>query len=129
MVTRRQFLHGSSATMLGTALVTRAGAAVLPEAAQQASAATQPPLAPATGRPYNPVVTLNGWTLPWRMRQGWKEFHLVAEPVVSGNCSQGKCWGSKGRFVFQTANTRCSNLRMQWPMAMSPRLPRALRRA
>ena len=32
MVTRRQFLHGSGATMLGAALVTRAGAAVLPEA-------------------------------------------------------------------------------------------------
>ena len=36
---------------------------------------TQPPLAPPNGRPYNPVVTLNGWTLPWRMKNGWKEFH------------------------------------------------------
>lgn len=36
---------------------------------------------PDTGRPYNPVATLNGWTLPWRMRNGIKEFHLVAEPV------------------------------------------------
>jgi len=36
---------------------------------------------PRDGRPYNPVVTLNGWTLPWRMKGGWKEFHLVAEPV------------------------------------------------
>ncbi|HKU72019.1 MAG TPA: copper oxidase, partial [Burkholderiales bacterium] len=42
---------------------------------------TQPPLAQSSGRPYNPVVTLNGWTLPWRMKDGWKEFHLVAEPV------------------------------------------------
>jgi len=41
----------------------------------------QPPLYPPNGRPYNPVVTLNGWTLPWRMSSGWKEFHLVAEPV------------------------------------------------
>ena len=41
----------------------------------------QPPLFPPSGRPYNPVVTLNGWTLPWRMSNGWKEFHLVAEPV------------------------------------------------
>jgi hypothetical protein len=37
---------------------------------------------PTPGRPYNPVVTLNGWTLPWRMNNGVKEFHLVAEPVV-----------------------------------------------
>jgi hypothetical protein len=28
------------------------------------------------------VVTLNGWTLPWRMNGDWKEFHLVAEPVL-----------------------------------------------
>jgi hypothetical protein len=27
------------------------------------------------------VVTLNGWSLPFRMKNGWKEFHLVAEPV------------------------------------------------
>ncbi len=27
------------------------------------------------------MVTLNGWTLPWRMNGEWKEFHLVAEPV------------------------------------------------
>ena len=41
----------------------------------------QPPLAPASGPHYQPVVTLNGWTLPWRMNGDWKEFHLVAEPV------------------------------------------------
>ena len=42
----------------------------------------QPPLVPTTGPDYQPVVTLNGWTLPWRMNGDWKEFHLVAEPVV-----------------------------------------------
>ena len=42
----------------------------------------QPPLHPTSGPEYQPVVTLNGWTLPWRMRNGWKEFHLVAEPVL-----------------------------------------------
>ena len=26
------------------------------------------------------MATLNGWTLPWRMNQGVKEFHLAAEP-------------------------------------------------
>ncbi len=81
MVSRRNFLGQSAAAMLGTAMVSRAGAAALPEAPLQTSARTQPPLAPASGRPYQPVVTLNGWTLPWRMRNGWKEFHLVAEPV------------------------------------------------
>ena len=78
--TRRSFLQATG-TVLGAAAVTRAGAATLPEAPIQKSPATQPPLSPMDGRPYNPVVTLNGWTLPWRTRDGWKEFHLIAEPV------------------------------------------------
>jgi hypothetical protein len=68
--------------MVGAAAVSKAGAASLPEAPLQSSAATMPPLAPPNGRPYNPIVTLNGWTLPWRMKDGVKEFHLVAEPVL-----------------------------------------------
>ncbi len=81
MTTRRTFIRASSAALLGAGLVSRAGAASLPEAQIQTTPATQPPLAPPNGRAYQPVVTLNGWTLPWRMRNGWKEFHLVAEPV------------------------------------------------
>ncbi len=54
---------------------------------------------PNTGRPYNPVVTLNGWTLPWRMNQGIKEFHLVAEPVVREMAPGFKVnmWGYNGQ--------------------------------
>ena len=81
MMTRRQFLVGSGAAVVGAALVSRTQAASLPEAPVQAGAMTQQPLVPPNGRPYQPVVTLNGWTLPWRMRDGWKEFHLIAEPV------------------------------------------------
>ena len=58
-----------------------------------------PPLVPGTGRPYNPVVTLNGWTLPWRMKDGWKEFHLVAEPVVReiADGMSAHLWGYNGQ--------------------------------
>ncbi len=58
-----------------------------------------PPLAPPSGRPYNPVVTLNGWSLPWRMNNGWKEFHLVAEPVVREIAPGMKAhlWGYNGQ--------------------------------
>ena len=49
------------------------------------SPAMQPPLIPSSGPDYQPVVTLNGWTLPWRMNGDWKEFHLVAEPVRARN--------------------------------------------
>jgi len=81
MTSRRRFLTGSATGLLGAALVSRVGAASLPEAPIRETADMAPPLAPKTGRPYNPVVTLNGWSLPWRMNNGWKEFHLVAEPV------------------------------------------------
>jgi len=62
--------------------VGKSALAALPEIVSTDSAAMQPPLQPPNGRPYHAVATLNGWTLPWRMRNGVKEFHLVAEPVI-----------------------------------------------
>ena len=67
--------------MLGAATVSRAAQGAVPEAPMQTKPQMQQPLVPPNGRPYQPVATLNGWTLPWRMNNGWKEFHLVAEPV------------------------------------------------
>ena len=78
MTSRRSFITGAGAALVGAAAVSKAGAASLPEVATQLSAATMAPLMPPNGRPYNPVVTLNGWTLPWRMKDNVKEFHLVA---------------------------------------------------
>jgi FtsP/CotA-like multicopper oxidase with cupredoxin domain len=98
MSNRRQFLQ-ATAGLVGAGAVSRVAAAGLPEAHHQASAATQAPLHPNSGRPYNPVVTLNGWTLPWRMNQGVKEFHLVAEPVVREIAPGMKAnlWGYNGQ--------------------------------
>jgi hypothetical protein len=44
------------------------------------------------------MVTLNGWSLPWRVRDGVKEFHLVAEPVVREIAPGMKAnlWGYNG---------------------------------
>ena len=82
MLSRRKFLTGSAVALAGAAAIgTRAEAAAIPEAPTNASPAMQPPLRPEGGQDYQPVVTLNGWTLPWRMNGEWKEFHLVAEPV------------------------------------------------
>ncbi|MET0319336.1 MAG: copper oxidase, partial [Duganella sp.] len=50
---RRHFLN-TGATLLGASLVSRAGAASLPEAPLQSSSATAAPLVPPNGRPYNP---------------------------------------------------------------------------
>jgi FtsP/CotA-like multicopper oxidase with cupredoxin domain len=96
---RRNFLASAGVTMLGAAAVSRVGAASLPEAPMMDKATTQPPLSPTTGRPYNPVVTLNGWSLPWRMNNGVKEFHLVAEPVVRELAPGMKAnlWGYNGQ--------------------------------
>jgi len=99
MTSRRNFLHSAAVGVLGATAVSRVGAAALPEAPTQTSASTQPPLAPSAGRPYNPVVTLNGWSLPFRMRNGVKEFHLVAEPVVRELAPGMKAhlWGYNGQ--------------------------------
>ena len=72
---------------------------MLPEAASQASATMQPPPAPPNGRPFHPLVTLNGWSLPWRMKDGVKEFHLVAEPVVREIAPgmKARLWGYNGQ--------------------------------
>jgi FtsP/CotA-like multicopper oxidase with cupredoxin domain len=82
MNSRRDFLLKTGLTALGASLVSKVQAAGIPEAMIQTEATTQPPVMPISGHPYNPVVTLNGWSLPARMKNGVKEFHLVAEPVV-----------------------------------------------
>ncbi len=101
MVSRRDFFLGASAitAAVATSAVSRVSLAGMPEAVSQGSADTQPPLQPQNGRPYNPVVTLNGWTLPWRMNNGVKEFHLVAEPVVRELAPGYKAhlWGYNGQ--------------------------------
>ncbi len=81
MVSRRSFLTRAAGVVLSAGAVSRSALAQVPEAPLTGSPATQPPPAPVTGRPFQPVVTLNGWSLPWRMQGDTKEFHLIAEPV------------------------------------------------
>jgi manganese oxidase len=98
---RRNFLGGAGviAAAVTAASVSKVALAAIPEPVMQTKPDTMPPLVPQTGRPYNPVVTLNGWTLPWRMNQGVKEFHLVAEPVVREMAPGFKAhlWGYNGQ--------------------------------
>ncbi len=63
MITRRTLIASGSAVLAST---------LLPQAMlAQPTASTR----------YIPVVTPNGSTLPWKMNNGVKEFHLTAEPV------------------------------------------------
>ena len=101
-ISRRNFLgaSGAAAALVGAEAVSgRAQAAAVPEAPTQASPLMQPPLFPTSGPDYQPVVTLNGWTLPSRMNGDWKEFHLVAEPVVREFAPGMKVhlWGYNGQ--------------------------------
>ena len=96
MMNRRLFMGGAA---VASAAVSQVAMAALPEPVLMNKPDTAPPLAPPNGRPYNPVVTLNGWTLPWRMNNGVKEFHLVAEPVVREIAPGMKAhlWGYNGQ--------------------------------
>ena len=101
MTTRREFFKniGIAGGAVAAASVSPVAMAALPELVTMDKAETTPPLLPPNGRPYQPVVTLNGWTLPWRMNQGVKEFHLVAEPVVREIAPGMKAhlWGYNGQ--------------------------------
>src|SRR5271170_7364093 len=97
MVTRRRLFTGMAA--LASAAVGKSALAALPEIVSSTATDTRTPLVPPNGRPYRPVATLNGWTLPWRLRAGVKEFHLVAEPVVREIAPGMKAylWGYNGQ--------------------------------
>ncbi|HQQ64378.1 MAG TPA: copper oxidase [Pseudomonadales bacterium] len=77
---RREFLRNVGLTALGAGLVSSVQAAGLPDIITQSKAKTL--ATPKNAEGYTPVTTLNGWTLPYRLNEGVKEFHLVAEPVT-----------------------------------------------
>ena len=99
MVSRRSFLTSAAGALVSANAVSKTALAQVPEAPLSDTPATQPPNPPQTGRPYQPVVTLNGWSLPWRMRDNVKEFHLVAEPVEREMASgmTAHLWGYNGQ--------------------------------
>lgn len=78
----------------GSALTTPASSAAKPD--PRAGAAGPPPVAGTSS--YTPVVTPDVGTLPWVMKDGVKEFRLIAEPVTR-EFAPGlsvKCWGYNG---------------------------------
>src|SRR3972149_6965305 len=99
MFSRRGFL-GTAAVLAGASAVSgRVKAASIPEAPTTTTNTMQPPLFPSSGPDYQPVVTLNGWTLPWGVNGDGKESHLVAEPVVREMAPGMKAhlWGYNGQ--------------------------------
>ena len=97
--TRRSILGGGLVLASAAMVSGRVQAAGIPEAPIMRETTMQPPLHPASGPAYNPVVTLNGWTLPFRMNGDWKEFHLLAEPVIREIAPgmKAQLWGYNGQ--------------------------------
>ena len=99
MILSRRTLFGAAAVLAGMGPVGVRAAASIPEAPTTSTNTLQPPVPPQAGQDYQPVVTLNGWTLPWRMNGDWKEFHLVAEPVGRELAPgmKARLWGYNGQ--------------------------------
>ncbi len=96
MITKREMLACAAAVAAGLVFLRSSAPvyALQPGDSQHgASHATQSEL------PYTPVITPNGSTLPWKLVDGVKVFHLVAEPVKR-EFAPGlvvNCWGYNGQ--------------------------------
>jgi len=96
MITRRDFVRTGLAV----------GGAVLVDVARARAQEAPPTIRPESKSaptqaegPYQPVITPNGTVLPYSMRDGVKEYHVVAEPCLREFAPgmQVKCWGYNGQ--------------------------------
>ena len=93
MLTRRQWLMSALAAVAG------GGAMLKPSKADAQHEHDKKPEMVRGRRTQPHVLTPNGSTLPYKMKNGVKEFHLIAEPVLR-EFAPGmsvKCWGYNGQ--------------------------------
>ena len=108
MVSRREWMKvGAALAGAGAVLrATRAEAAQIDAAGRgwersysggRHDVKPSPPGVP--GKDYQPVVTPNGVALPWKVVDGVKVYHLIAEEVLHEFVPglKGRCWGYNGR--------------------------------
>ncbi len=108
-VSRRTLLASSAGLVASSTLLNRRAPHAstqdhqhAPEPAQQEKAQDAPQEDLPPGQPevdYTPVITPNGASLPWKVVDGVKVYHLVAEPVEHEFAPglQASCWGYNGR--------------------------------
>jgi len=91
---RRNFLAAAGSVALLTPV-----ARLLAEKTAISDGSTRPFIPPAGTGSYKPVITPNNASLPWKMVDGVKVFHLVAEPVTHEFAPGlvAECWGYNGR--------------------------------
>src|SRR5471030_1961820 len=96
MINRRNFFKGTMTAASG-ALIAR----LIPNAlaADSVSDGQTQTFIPPTGSSYKPVITPNGAALPWKMVDGVKVYHMIAEPVTHEFATGlvAECWGYNGR--------------------------------
>lgn len=94
---RRGLLAAGVGSLAGSSGLLSRGAVAAPQHTHTPDPKPAPPGKP--GRDYRPVVTPNGTTLPFKLVDGAKVFHLVAEPVKHEFAPGlvGDCWGYNGR--------------------------------
>jgi len=94
MITRRRFLTGTAAAAGGVSLLR----GVIPVNAQTISPTATVPLA-QPGRDYTPTITPNNVSLPWKIVDGAKVYHLIAEEVKHEFAPglEAFCWGFNGQ--------------------------------
>lgn len=97
---RRHFLRNSaSAALLGGFAARGVWAAAAPNRSLDLEESKGPFPPGMPGKDYRPVVTPNGASLPFRIVDGVKVFHLIPEPVLHEFAPglQAECWGYNGR--------------------------------
>ena len=89
-INRRRYLKGAAALGGAATLVSRLGSVLGRSEEVDADS--------GVAAEFTPVVTPNGSTLPWTMKDGVKEFELVAQPVKREFAPgmEVDCWGYNG---------------------------------
>lgn len=90
-ISRRNLMFTASVAALA-----KVGGLIYPAGARTPQAIGNP--TPGDGHAYVPVTTLNGRSLPYVLKNGVKEFHLIAEKIEHEFApgSKAKCWGYNG---------------------------------
>jgi len=99
MQTRREMLLSALAGLTGTGILLKRAGAASDRSHSHGHGGSESSPSKTRHRQYRPVVTPNGVTLPYKIKNGVKEFHLAAGPV-DREFAPGmnvKCWGYNGQ--------------------------------
>lgn len=96
MISRRKAVLSGAAALAGGAVLFPGLCNVVADDRAQPDQTPLPPGQPVGD--YNPVVTPNGRPLPWKLVDGVKVFHLIAEEIDHEFAPglKAKCWGYNG---------------------------------